>query len=324
MYKNTAFVASTLPVLLLKNKIREWEIGEIIISGENIKDTYEYILKDYPNIKLKIVPKGKLANFAYLFIRLFLIHLKKGKVFFFHECCWFNFDFLIDYFRIDGYFYPHVTLNSFVKNSPPLLINSLQNFLLKILKKPGDFTQYKVPGDNLDGYYFVLAKNSYNRNIKKYSIQESYLLRKPSEVLFEKRNNDVLILLGRETVSDKLLINIYEEIIDELIKIGFNVYIKNHPRKDARLMIKKINKLNEIPAFIPFELIDKNFHFLIGCASTSLINHGGKAYSIINFSGMEEFEINKRINHLFSLPNYESITFPKTKEVLIDLLKESR
>jgi hypothetical protein len=320
---NIAFVASTLPVPLLKKKIKEWEIHEIIIAGENIKDSYEYMIKEYPWIKLKIVPKGKLTNLAYLFIKLFSIRLKKNKIFFFHECCWFNFDLLIDYFNIEGFFYPQVTLNGFEKISPAFPQKNLQYFLLKLLIKSDEFSQYQVPYDDSVDFFYVLSKNKYNQNIKKFSIEQSYLLRKDDDFVDKKKTNDVLVLLAKETVSDEMIINIYEEIIEKLLLWGFNVYIKNHPRKDSRLEIKKNDKVNEIPAHIPFELLDRSFDFVIGCASTSLIHPGVNAYSIINFSGMDEIQVKKRISHLSALPNHEMIIFPKTKEILLNLLNET-
>ena len=51
---NIAFVASTLPVPLLKKYMNKWEISEIIVTSKSLAHSYEFLLENKPNIKIII------------------------------------------------------------------------------------------------------------------------------------------------------------------------------------------------------------------------------------------------------------------------------
>lgn len=164
-----------------------------------------------------------------------------------------------------------------------------------------------------------MSKNKYNSNVKIHSITESLIFRNKNK---STNVNNVLLLVGRETVSDNNLAIIYEKIIAKLNALNFKVFIKNHPREEARLNLKTENAFKVYDPNIPFELLDESFLCIIGCASTSLINEGQYSFSIIKLTGMDENNMNLRINHLLEIPTSQKIIFPDNIDDLINKIKK--
>jgi hypothetical protein len=314
---NIAFVASTLPVPLLKAKSGEWDICEIVMTGTSLKQSYEYFVKDKPHIKLSIVPKQHVAGWLFIIRKLLSIRFSNNKVYFFHECCWFNFDVLIDLIRTKGEFYPQVTLNSFRKVEGVLISSIYHRKLLHFLGKSRDFVEYEVPHDNNAGSYYVLSKVRYGNNILHHKIEDSISVRRAFSTSLMKSTSNILIILASETVSDEALISTYQILTDELTRRGFQLFTKNHPREEARLRLPNYLLFNEIPNHIPIELVDIDFIAVVGCASTALVSFGSKAFSIIKFCGMTEDLRKRRIDHLSHLPGEVLINFPTSIDDMI-------
>lgn len=317
---NIAFVASTLPVPILKYKLNEWDIDEIIVSSVKLQKPFIFLLNN-TNIKLTISPTKSLNNFIFILFKLLKSFFLKKNIYFFHECCWFNFDFLIDYINVKAFFYPQVTLKSFEKVNNVKIQSKYQRYILYFSNSIKKFDQYKVIEDNNEGYYYVLSKKNYKKNVQVFSISDSLNFRiKKSLYSFDTKN--ILILIGKETINDNILSNIYEKIIFNLTLNGYLVSIKNHPRDSSRLKINDQYVHKEYDADLPFELIQDSFKCIIGCASTSLINKSQPVFSIINFTGMESNLVKLRINHLLEIAGSDFIIFPNSIEDLINKIND--
>ena len=316
---NIAFVASTLPIPILKSNLKKWNIDQIIISGKNIEKPYTF-LKNKAEVKLSVTPQKSFSNIFFIFIRILNASLFKKKIYFFHECCWFNFDFLIDFFNVEAEFFPQVTLSSFIKMETNTIHSKYHKILLNVFNKTNNFIEYKVIEDNNEGYYYVLSKIQYKKNVIKHTIEESINYRKKNTNI--KNSNKILILVGRETVEDLKIANIYESIIISLSNLGYKVCIKNHPRSEARLLLNVENAYQVYDPNIPFELIEEDFLCIIGCASTSLINEGQPSFSILNLIGMDEDNLNLRKSHLTEMSSKININFPKNIEQLVSEIKK--
>lgn len=308
---NIAFVASTLPISLIKAKAKDWEIDEIVIAGKNIERSFLYLNNVESKIKTSVVPTGSIKNFLFIFKKLLGVLLGKKKAYFFHECCWFNFDFLIDFIRVQADYYPQATLNSFIKTETDKIQSRYHRCLLNLLGKTNSFVQYKVIEDNNEGYYFVLAKRKYLSNVTVHDIRESAVIKK-NKIKRSENNKSILLLLSRETVDSKSIAESYENVIDQLTRYGYKISIKNHPRQESRLDVSQKNIQKEYDPHIPFELIEDSFLCVIGCASTSLKNSGQESFSIIKFCGMTPENIELRVRHLLSLPGENTILFPES------------
>ncbi|MDP3467514.1 MAG: hypothetical protein Q8S11_04235 [Daejeonella sp.] len=314
---NIAFVASTLPVPLLKAKSGEWDICEIVMTGVSLQQSYEYFVKDKPHIKLSVVPKQHIAGWFFIIRKLLSVKLSNTKVYFFHECCWFNFDVVIDIIRAKGEFYPQVTLNSFRKVEGVPISSIYHRKLVHFLGMSRDFVEYEVPHDNNAGSYYVLSKVSYGNNILHHRIEDSISARRAFSTSLKKSTSNILIILASETVSDEALISTYRSLTDELTLRGFQIFTKNHPREEGKLPLPSHLLFNEIPNHIPIELVDQDFVAVIGCASTALVSFGSKAFSVIKFCGMTEDLVKRRIDHLGHLPGEIQINFPTSLSDLI-------
>jgi hypothetical protein len=318
---NIAFIASTLPIPILKYKIKDWEIDEIVVSSINLQKPFFYLIKN-SNIIISVTPSGKISNFIFILNKLSKAYFNFKKIYFFHECCWFNFDFLIDFIKVKAFFYPQVTLKSFEKLENTRIHSNFQRYTLKFFNCTNKFIQYKVTEDNNEGYYYVLSKRLYKNNVQVHSIFESLEIRNKKKTFQSKEKNNVLFLVGRETVSDNIISSIYELTIEKLSILGFKIYIKDHPRENTRLKINSQYIYKEYDPNLPFELIDDSFLCIIGCASTSLINNSQPAFSIINFIGMNDTLLKLRIKHLIEISGSNCIYFPNNIDELIIKINE--
>jgi hypothetical protein len=227
---------------------------------------------------------------------------------------------LIDFFKVEAEFFPQVTLSSFIKMESNTIHSKYHKTLLTFLNKIDYFIEYKVIEDNNEGYYYVLSKRQYKKNVIKHSIEESINYRKKSTNF--NKSNKILILVGRETVEDLKIARVYELIIHTLNNLKFNVCIKNHPRSEARLSLNVENAYEVYDPNLPFELIEEDFLCIIGCASTSLINEGQPSFSILNLIGMDDDNLNLRKSHLTEISSKLNIHFPINIEELVSQINK--
>lgn len=319
-----AFVGSTLPIPILKNKLIDWNINKIILSDKKLYNAYNYLLESNVNFNFKIlyVPSNKILSWFYLFFTILNCKINSKDVYFFHECCWLNFDILVLLFRIKSYYFPQVTLDSFIINKNIILKSLLQKFIFKIFNLKDKFNQYKVIDDNDKGFYFILSVNIYPSFVQSHPIIDSLKYRSSNNHQSNYSNN-ILLLVGTETIANTIMQKLYMEIINDLYLLGFKLFLKNHPREDAQLFIPKSSKYISLNPQLPVELIEDQYFAVIGCASTSLYNFNNKVYSVLNFCGMDEFTKTLRKKHLLSLKLVNSnINFPNTKKELVCEIQE--
>ena len=78
-FQSVAYVASTLPIEILKNNIKNWNLDELIIANDFHFKTYNYLLKNN-DVKITIVPKGFFKNFIFLFLKILSIKYRQAIV----------------------------------------------------------------------------------------------------------------------------------------------------------------------------------------------------------------------------------------------------
>jgi hypothetical protein len=314
--KSIAFIASTLPVPLVNKNCDVWNLKEVVFTHEGLVHSFQFLKEKNSKIKFVVCPKGY-KHWVFLFKKLLLAKIYNNNVFFFHECCWFAFDVLIDLLRIKSNFYPQVGLDSFKKiggvshNLPKELM------VLKILNVENNFSEYIIPMDNDEGEMHVLSKKVYKRSVTVHTIEESILLRENRYNSYKGTKN-ILVLIGREPCPDVIVEDIYSSIIEYFSNRGYSVFVKNHPREEARLSLNLNVKYVEIDPFKPVELLENIYLAVIGCASTGLIGFGPHVYSILNFCGMSTEGIIERKKHLTCLSPTLNIKFPLSKNDLIE------
>jgi hypothetical protein len=320
----TAYVASTLPVAVLDKKIAEWGVTKIILQGKTHLASYVYLQQRHPAIKLKVLPASLVLGVIHLTGALLWIKLSHRRLIFFHECCCPVIDVLTILIKPAGDYYPQVTMNSFVKvNSKDVLLTNLQK-LFCILRLEKWFDYYRGDLDNNEGYFFVQTAKVYPISITMHTVSESRAILLGDRRVQASCGSDkkILILCGRDVVSDLVLKRIYSQVIEMAISEGFICYLKDHPAKHARL-----NMIHEdtliIDSAMPLEFIQDDFSFIVGVASTGLLNFNTRGISIIKLlpAGKED-ELMRRSQHLVGIPGGEEVQFPEDLSALQAIFKK--
>lgn len=311
MYDNYYFVASTLPIKYI-NENHQNKKTLIIIKNQNIYKSYEYLERFNKNIKIKLLNKYLFFRIIELTIFLFIFQIKNIKFYFFHECCWPEFDIIIKIFNPNSYHIPIVTMNGFKrlkkKNNVKFFDQRIKIFFYKLFLES----------------YFIIYFRKINLNyflfytIKKYPHKVEILKYKDKKKDSKISKRNILILVSREFCSNIEVINLYKKISEHFKLKGFKIYYKDHPNENSRLNYN-FSKFNKINPNKPYELINKNFDYLIGCGSTPLAYQGEKSICIIKLiKSYKKTNAKFRINHLKKIYNGKKIFFPSKMSVLFD------
>ncbi len=297
------FVASTLPLKYIEEDTKKKKI--IFACGSDLFKSCESIFKNnekYTITNISINKIIQLFQLLYLFKVKYKSHL---NVKFFHETSVFIFDLIIIIFKIKSEFIPHVTLKSFIKIDK-LPIFNLKTFIVKLLDLKKNFYALKVPKDNQKGSENVFAVKKYSNNVV---VRNNYVIKKHSGN-YTSKNLNCLFLVSTDIDKNINLKRIYTLIANLLEKNNFKIYLKNHPRPGARLDLN-FNNYKEIDPYLPYEFIKKDFKFLIGCASTSLVNAPKQTtvISILNMLSCSKKEKELRKKHLTTLDFENKIKF---------------
>jgi hypothetical protein len=318
-----AYVASTLPIKIIDQQIKEWNIKIIILQGKSLFSSYIFLKNKHPDIIIRYMPKKISVAFLYLLLSLAYYKLINKKIFFFHECCWPFFDLLIKILKNKAECYPQVELNSFLKIKSDEIYSSKLQIFLKIFRIENWFDYYRAELDGGTGFFYVPRMREYPLSIVRHQVNESYEILKSSKMkngLIEKK---ILFICGREIIEDDKVISVYKKIIEKAKEFGFQCYLKDHPNLKSRLNLR-INDVNEIDPNKPVEFVEDIFAMVIGVASTGLLNFENKAISIIKLlhDNNKVEEINRRLTHLTSMPNGKGIKIPVDIEEMIQIMKK--
>ena len=99
MSKNIAFVASTLPVQWLNKNLDVCKIDEIIVASAELYESYQFLNKDYKNLRLSVLPSNLILKVFFIFWKIIFTKFSLKYIYFFHECCWVSLDLIIKLIR---------------------------------------------------------------------------------------------------------------------------------------------------------------------------------------------------------------------------------
>lgn len=177
---------------------------------------------------------------------------------------------------------------------------------------------------------FPSLPNSFFKRLKAVSIESKIdraLIYNAAKGLNDKLNikGNVLLVSGSVVADNLVSKEDYENIINEIIDfVGTeNATIKMHPRFDD--MIGKEQELNEMPKYIPGNVIIDAFDIYIGYFSTLLVEaaqNGKKVISTLYLMKPQNEASQQRFYEYLEnrLNGKGVIYFPKTIEELFDLL----
>jgi hypothetical protein len=320
-----AYVASTLPIAILKNMIDQWNIKKIYLCNSRLIDSYKFIQLNHPEVQLRVLENGYLGAMQILYLQLRTIFFREN-IFFFHECCCTVFDILAIFLRPIGYYYPQVSMSGFEEItaseweqniSKTKTLGKLLPIILILLGLKDKFTFYRGFGDG-NTIFYVCSLKKYHPNIEMKSLNESRQLAVASNSKFVK-NSKILFLAGRDSIDDRILYEKYQCLISMSQIKGYCCYVKDHPNESGRLNFYS-EGVEIIDPSIPVELLDNDYSLVVGVASTGLVPFRERAVSIIDWIGMTPKAHKFRKAHLLEIPGGEDIKFIKSLDEFASIL----
>lgn len=319
---NSAYVASTLPVFVLNKMAEEWNVGRVLVASPALAKSYNYLRAENPSIKIVCLPQSRMLNVIYLFVHLCATRLSKRKIYFFHECCCIYFDLIIGLVKPCGVFYPQVTLDSFTKIDFSRSSLSKIKVLLLLFRLDKVFVPYLMDRDDNRGKAVIWSRINYPSTVSQYSVTVSSHIKSNGVPLlgdcFQKK---ILFLVGSEVFDNNTICRLYIKIVDLCVELGFQCYVKDHPNPQSRLCLTH-PRLIEIDPYMPIELSDDKYDFVVGAASTALLQFKRASISILQLiSDVDSELLAQRKKHITAMKYGELINFPATLEEFVCVLK---
>lgn len=304
---NVAFVASSLPIVLLDSMIKSVHIKRIWVGSSSLLPTYHHLVLRHPEVELKLVSPFLL--FHIFQVACFQIRAKflGQTLFFFHECCCPVFDILLLLFRPNSSYLPRVTMNAFKRISIREYDNFKVKLFFRLFRLSNNFAFYQGFGEG-NKTFSCLSLISYPSNVTSISLNESLKCYPSKLAPLSFNNKKILFLTGSDSVNSLILFKKLAFLANIAQVKGFTCYQKDHPRPSERLNCSIKNSINIDPS-IPVEFLVDQFILAIGVGSTGLICFGKNAVSIIDCIGMPAKNHKFRKNHLLSLPSSSNIRF---------------
>ena len=324
MGSNIAYVASTLPIHILNIMVDKWGVSLILVTSDALQRSCSYLKSTHSEIRIIVVPKNRLLGIIWLSYHLALVKLSKRRVYFFHECCCIYFDIIVGFIKPKGFLYPQVTLTSFPECPISEIRFDKHKIILNLLRLSGNFTPHLMYLDNDHGRSVVWERTSYPSSIVKFTVDESCGLKIDNNQYDSiATSKKILFLVGADFVSTETLYGLYVDIIDRLSELDYRLYVKDHPNPESRLNIVD-DRLVDIDPYMPVELLDEQFDFVIGSASTGLLLYKEKGISVLRIvDTTNQMALENRLLHLTEMPDGNFINFPVTIEQLIGIIKET-
>ena len=311
---NCAFASSTLAIHALNTNVKKWKINEIIIASEDLVKSYQYLIDNYPYIRLTILPKSRFKQVIILLWKLLKLKLTSGRVYFFHECCWVVLDILISLTKPNGDYFPQVTMSGNPIEDKIHLFDKVKYRVFTFLWFHRMFNVHRIITDNSN--CFSLKK--YPKTITKNNILPR------SSLIKKNKEKKILFIVDNSFHNDNLML-VLKKLIKLLSNKGYKCQIKDHPRASEKFSISNQFlefSLLELDASKPIELIPDEFLCAIGLYSTALIFYGNRAISLLNFTkeeNIDAFSLHKR--HLIDMPGGDNVHFINNINEVLDILK---
>ena len=313
-FNNCAFVSSTLAIHALNINVEKWKINEIILASRDLEKSYQYLIDNFPDVKLTILPNSRFRQVIILLLKLLKLKLTSSRIYFFHECCWAVLDILISLIKPNGDYFPQVTMSGNPIEDKIYIFDRMKYRIFTFYWFQKMFNVHRIIIDNSS--CFSLKK--YPKTITINNISPRASLRKKIK---EKK---ILFVIGSEFHDNNLML-VLKKAIKLLLKNGYQCEIKDHPRASERFNISNQFSefsLIELDPNKPIELISDEFLSVIGLYSTALIFFGDRSVSLLNFTedaDADAYFFRKR--HLMNMPGGSSIHFIDNINEILDILK---
>lgn len=304
-----AFVASALPAIFLKNNHESLGVKKIVVKDSFLLRTFQVAAE----CEIVCAPKHSYLRVSYLFLLLVWCIASKKKIYFFHECCWVEFDLLLKLLNPRGCYYPQVSLDSSV------LVDAAKaddNKVIRFLKITGllrFFNVYDALPVNNKGRKYQVSLKSYPKKISVHKV----VAREPvAESWRMDSYKKILFVVGVSFCDRSEALSVFRTAINCALKGGYRCYVKDHVNPNHRLELKH-PRVVELDPSTPSEFITDDFNYIVGLGSTSLLAHGERSVSILNLvPSISEETISKCRLHFESIDRNCKIRFVKNVDEL--------
>jgi len=320
MFQSICIVASTLPASFIAQNLQTLSVTKVVAMSPELMRSYGYLKKITPNLNVVTAPAGLLFQALYFFGLLLFIKVTKKKLLIFHECCMPILDLLIHWIKPLGSYYPQVSMLGSVPVSFESLPKSKSFALLKLLNLHHLFSCYYSPPVGENPAEYSLAFSQYPDSIDCYDVSHSRKFVDEGGETSSSSEDSLLLLLGKSMVSDAEQIKIFTDIVEFATAHSLTCYIKDHPNPYFRLGFSHHQAVTIDPE-MPSELLSNNFSWVVGSSSTSLLNYGDRAISVIEmFEGASEEDLALLKKHFDMASPANKIRYTTSRDMLFKLL----
>lgn len=317
--KNKSFciVASTLPVSFISAQIDTLNIRKIYVLSKAHELSYLSLKKNNAALEIVRAPSGLPAQSVYFLFVLLCARLRRTNVIFFHECCLPIFDLLLCMIKPRGYFFPQVTMLGFEEIEPTAFPRNTIYRLLKWLGAIDRFRFYCSPSVGSNNIEYVVSIRQYPESIRSMAVGYSREVVSRFYSSGRAKTNKILFVAGKSFVADERQAETFSALVASAHAKGYVCHIKDHPNPIYRLNLH-IEGAAVIDPLLPVELLDKDYHLVVGVSSSALLGFNERAISLINL--LEEMSQEDR---LLCVKHFEG-AFPGNRISYIHSLDEFR
>jgi hypothetical protein len=322
-----AYVASTLPFNFLLRICRDTAV--VIACPAALCTSYRYLERIFPAVSVRPVPNSRVLAAMFLLWRMAL----SRRVMFFHECCAFIFDLLLLVTRRTSEFHPMVTLDGFrtlsdretsfagwtkyfASNVFPLRVvkagfcaHLTRQFEFLETTADGGDGKYRVARLRVESLPFIQSNRPRFADTTTTEWDEAWpgicgLHKSPGEKV-------LLLICAREPIPDQIQIAAYNQICDVAERIGYKVFIKDHPREVTRLEFDRKGAVVVDPN-LPTAVIAGFADVCVGSFSTALVEMHCPPVSVGHLLGFPNDALRERTRHLTALSGCSRVVFPQS------------
>lgn len=312
MVSNVIFINS----LTALSEVKNYKLNKSLLVFRNTK-----IEINAKKLKCKkfLLSQNRLLYFFQILFLTALIKINQKKIIIFHDSHWLILDYFLNFFRVNGELIKiaHLDLNNkeiFTKIDNFFDVRIKINFIKKIvyfllnksiLRNFDFFTRVGfevVIISRIKNYKNILSKN---KKIKKFK--------------FNILNKNILLLGSAGFSSRQYHFYFYDKIISLMSKKKFKFFYKDHPEKVNRIKFSH-PKVVKLKSELPIELLNKQFQYVIGFDSFSLVTLNSKAVSLLHLLPNKKYY--KFSKKYFEDSKGTKVIFPKDFNDLYKVLRK--
>ncbi|MFH2135428.1 MAG: hypothetical protein ABII81_09685 [Pseudomonadota bacterium] len=318
--KSICIISSTLPFGLMVSAFDSLKISKIIVLSKSLEHSCQSFKNKYPSVEVVRAPSGFVNQQIYFVLQLINAKLGNTKVIIFHECCMPLLDLLLAMVKPDGYYFPQVTMSGQEEVDFDQIPKSKLTICLKFFGLDSYFKVYRDRPIGGKEPEYALSIKKYPQSIITKDVQYSRELKSRYYSSTHRKTKKILFITGKSYVSDLVQIKTYKAMIKEALSRGYVCEIKDHPNPYYRLNLSFDNVV-EIDPFVPVELLERDYCWVVAVSSTSLLSFGATSISLVDlFVEMSTDDRSSIKNHFNCADPENKIKYLKSIEEFKNLL----